>query len=378
LASIELKGITRRFPGGNAGLHPLELSIPAGELLVVLGPSGSAKTTLLRLIAGLEPPSSGSVWVGGQDLTGIPPHLRDVAMVFQHAALYPHLSVFDNLAFGIRSRRVPRTDLQAKVKRIAAMLELDRLLSRLPAELSGGERQRVAIGRALVRQPRVTLLDEPFSNLDLPLRTSLREQVVELQRRFGTTLVHVTHDQSEALVMGHRVAILSGGRLLQVAPPRVIYEKPATRFVATFVGSPPINVLPCQVEPEGEVARVRLLESGGTVSWTTTHSFLPAHWEGTSCRFDLGIRPESLWFVDPAGGLESSSTTPRFSAHVRQLAFHGPDVLATVAVGPCQLVARLPAQSNIAAGGAVTLALDMSRVTFFDSTTGTALESARK
>jgi len=375
LAAIELRQLARFFPGGFAALHPLELTIPAGELLVVLGPSGSGKTTILRLIAGLEPPSSGSVWIGGRDVTGLPPHLRDVAMVFQHPALYPHLSIFDNLAFGLRSQRVARNQVRPKVNAIAGMLELDRLLLRRPADLSGGERQRVAIGRALVRQPRVILLDEPFSNLDLPLRANLREQVVDLQRRFGTTLIHVTHDQAEALVMGHRVVILDHGRLLQVDTPRAIYEKPDHRFVATFVGSPPINILPCQIEQEGEVIRIHPIAADVSLSWTTPRALLPADWDGGSRHLDMGIRPEALSLVDPDAGLESQLWAPRLSAQVRQVEFNGPDLLATLAIGPHRLVARLSSHVEIRVRDRVTVALDLRPTTWFDPTTGAALRS---
>ena len=183
---------------------------------MVLGPSGSGKSTLLRLIAGLEAPSAGSVWFDGVNVTDVPPHRRDVAMVFQHPALYPHLSVFDNLAFGLKTRGVSRSQARAKVNTVAGMLGLDHVLTRRPGALSGGERQRVAIGRALAREPRVILFDEPFSSLDLPLRAGLRDQVIDLHRRFGTTLVHVTHDQSEALLMGDRVVVLDQGRILQM------------------------------------------------------------------------------------------------------------------------------------------------------------------
>jgi ABC-type sugar transport system ATPase subunit len=375
VAAIELRQLGRFFRGGIAALHPLDLNIPAGELLVVLGPSGSGKTTLLRLIAGLEPPSEGSVWIGGRDVNGVPPHLRDVAMVFQHPALYPHLSIFDNLAFGLRSRRIPRNQMRPKVNAIAGILELDRLLLRRPADLSGGERQRVAIGRALVRQPRVILLDEPFSNLDLPLRANLRQQVVDLQRRFGTTLIHVTHDQAEALVMGHRLVILDHGRLLQVDAPRAIYEKPAHRFVASFVGSPPINILPCQVEQVGEMMRIHPVAADGSLIWTTLRALLPADWDGSSRQLEMGIRPEALSVVDPDAGLESPLWAPRLPAQVRQVEFNGPDLLATLAIGPHRLVARLPSHLEIRVRDRVTLALDMRRTTWFDPTTGAALRS---
>jgi len=377
LSAIELRQLSRFFAGGIAGLHPLELAIPAGELLVVLGPSGSGKTTLLRLIAGLEPPSAGSVSIGGRDVTGLRPHLRDVAMVFQHPALYPHLSIFDNLAFGLRSRRVPRNQVRPKVNTIAGMLELDRLLSRRPAELSGGERQRVAIGRALVRQPRVILLDEPFSNLDLPLRANLREQVVDLQRRFGTTLIHVTHDQAEALVMGQRVMVLDHGRLLQVDTPRAIYEQPAHRFVATFVGSPPINFLPCQIEREGEMIRIRPIATDSSLSWTMTQAWSPPDWDGKPCQLDLGIRPEALSVRDPAGSLEAGPSSLELTAQVRKLDFNGPELLATLAVGPHRMVARLPANHQVRMRDRVTLAVDVRRAVWFDPATGAALQPRR-
>ncbi len=373
MAEIELKQLARFFAGGIAALHPLELAIPAGELLVVLGPSGSGKTTLLRLIAGLDPPSAGSVWIGGRDVTGVPPHRRDVAMVFQHPALYPHLSIFDNMAFGLRPRRVPRSQVRLKVNTIAGMLELDRLLSRRPADLSGGERQRVAIGRALVRQPRVILLDEPFSNLDLPLRANLREQVVNLQRRFRTTLIHVTHDQAEALLMGHRVLILDHGRLLQVGTPRVIYEQPAHRFVATFVGSPPINILPCRIEPEGEAVRIHPIAADASLSWTTARAFLPADWDGKPCQLELGIRPEALSVVNLEGSTGAGPSSLEFKAQVRDLEFNGPELLATLAAGPHRMVARLPSNHELRARDRVILAVNMRRAHWFDPATGAAL-----
>ena len=215
LASIELRRLAKVYPGRIDALRPIDVSVGSGELLVLLGPSGSGKSTILRLIAGLERPSSGTVCIDGRDMKGTPPHRRDVAMVFQNPALYPHLSVFNNLAFGARARGVSRAETRSRVNNVAGMLGLDRLLGRRPSALSGGERQRVAIGRALVREPRIVLLDEPFSNLDAPLRVSLREEVIELHRRFKTTLIHVTHDQSEALLMGDRVVILEHGQLRQ-------------------------------------------------------------------------------------------------------------------------------------------------------------------
>ena len=329
MAQIELRQLAKVFPGDIAALQPIDLSISQGELLVVLGPSGSGKSTLLRLIAGLDAATAGSVWFEGRDVTQVPPHRRDVAMVFQHPALYPHLSVFDNLAFGLKARGVSRHQARTKVNTVAGMLGLDHVLARRPGALSGGERQRVAIGRALAREPRVILFDEPFSSLDLPLRAGLREQVIDLHRRFGTTLVHVTHDQSEALLMGDRVVVLDRGRVLQCETPRAIYDHPVDRFVATFVGSPPMNILPCQIERDGDSAKVIPLAAGVALSWTPGIDLLPPGWEGTTKLFDLGVRPEAITVRAVDGPTESPACAPKVIAQVRRLEFNGPELLAT-------------------------------------------------
>jgi ABC-type sugar transport system ATPase subunit len=370
LAEVELRQLAKCYAGDLTALSALDLTIPAGELLVILGPSGSGKTTLLRLIAGLEAPSSGGVWIEGREVTGVPPHRRDVAMVFQHPALYPHLRVLDNLAFGLRARGLPRNQVLARVNLVAGMLGLDHLLRRYPSALSGGERQRVAIGRAVVRQPRVLLLDEPFSSLDSPLRAALREDVVELHRRLGTTLVHVTHDQAEALVMGDRIAILDRGRLLQCGTPRMIYECPANRFVASFVGSPPMNIIPCQVQRQGETIRIQPVDADRSLCWTIPIGSLPPDWPATIHEIELGLRPEAISVQDK---LEAAESQPTLSAQIRRLDFNGPELLATLAVGPYQLVARLPAGAAIHEKQQVLLSLDLGRATWFEPMSGRAM-----
>jgi len=374
LASIELRKLAKVYPGGIEGLSPIDLSVNSGELLVLLGPSGSGKSTVLRLIAGLDRPTSGSVVIDGREMKGIPPHRRDVAMVFQNPALYPHLSVFGNLVFGVKGQRVSRAQARARVNQVAGILGLDRLLSRSPGALSGGERQRVAIGRALVREPRIVLFDEPFSNLDVPLRAALREEVIELHRRLETTWIHVTHDQSEALLMGDRVVILDKGRLRQCGSPRAIYDRPAHRFVATFVGSPPMNLLPCQIERDGQTTRFRPYGTEHTLCWDADAGSLPPGWEGTTRIFDLGIRPEAISVRKADGAPDPLSLIPTVSARVRRLEFNGPELLATLAAGPHRLIARLPANQPLEDGQRVEVVLDLSKSVWFDQTTGEALD----
>ena len=254
-------------------LDGVDLNVPDGELMVIVGPSGSGKTTLLRCIAGLEKPDEGSVHVGGRDVTGHPPATRNVAMVFQDFALFPHLSARDNISFGLRANKVAAEIIEERVGHASHLLDLEETLDRRPGELSGGEHQRVALARAIVREPAVFLLDEPLSNLDAELRTTTRAEIRALQRRLGTTAIYVTHDQVEAMTMGDRVAVLRNGRVEQVAPPTVLYDKPATAFVARFLGSPPMNVFPSSVLEARADAPV------------------------------LGVRPEHLRISEPAHGM---------------------------------------------------------------------------
>ena len=254
MAAIRLRGLRKEYPGGQVAVANLDLEIADGELFVLVGPSGCGKSTVLRLLAGLEPPASGSICLDEQDVTRLPPQERDVAMVFQDYALYPHKTVRENLAFGLRMRKVERTQIEARVAEVAEMLDIAPLLGRKPRQLSGGQRQRVALGRAIARQARAYLLDEPLSNLDAKLRVHTRTELGRLQQRLGATMVYVTHDQEEAMTLGNRVAVMREGRLEQVGPPLEVYQRPASRFVASFVGSPEMNFLPGQVGPDGVVA----------------------------------------------------------------------------------------------------------------------------
>jgi multiple sugar transport system ATP-binding protein len=244
MAVVETKHITKVFNKGEQGaVNDVSLQTDEGEFLVLLGPSGSGKTTLLRMIAGLEPPTAGRVFIGGRDVTTQTPRERRIAMVFQSYALYPHLSVYDNIAFPLKAQGVPKEQHKQKVEWAAGLLGIGHLMKRKPREISGGERQRVALARAMVRNPSVFLLDEPLSNLDAKLRASAREEIEGFQKKIGTTTIYVTHDQVEAMAMGDRVAVLHNGVVRQIGTPKQAYEEPADTFVATFLGSPPMNLL---------------------------------------------------------------------------------------------------------------------------------------
>jgi multiple sugar transport system ATP-binding protein len=289
VARVELRGLSRRYASTTTpALVSLDLEARDGELLVLVGPSGCGKSTALRLVAGLDVPDDGSVLLDGRDMTHVPPQDRDVAMVFQGYALYPHLSARENMAFPLKMRAVPARERAARVEEVAAMLGLGRLLDRRPGELSGGERQRVAMGRAIVRRPSVFLFDEPLSNLDAALRAELRVEIAALVRRLGVTSLYVTHDQIEAMSMGDRIAVLRGGELQQLGPPRSIYEDPANAFVAGFLGSPPINWIDLSVR-DGHL-------EGAGATWPAPIGL------GVRAGLRAGVRPEQVRLREGGGG----------------------------------------------------------------------------
>src|SRR5438270_6927559 len=248
MADVHLEGITKTW-GSAAAVENITFAAPAGHLVALLGPSGCGKSTTLRLIAGLETPDSGTVTIAGRDVTRLPPSRRGVAMVFQSYALFPHLTVAENIVFGLKVRKVPRAERDARLKRAAGILGLEKLLDRKPSQLSGGQQQRVALGRAIVAETRVCLMDEPLSNLDAQLRVEMRREIRALQRRLGMTMLYVTHDQVEAMTMADQVVLMRGGRIEQDAAPITLYEQPATIFAARFVGTPPMNVIPAALVP---------------------------------------------------------------------------------------------------------------------------------
>ena len=294
MASIALSNVSKIYANGHAAALDLTLEIPDGELLVLVGPSGSGKSTVLRLIAGLEMPTSGRLSIDGRDLTDVAPQDRDLAMVFQSYALYPHKSVRENLAFGLRVRRVPAKRIDERVRATAAMLGIEPLLDRKPAQLSGGERQRVALGRVIAREPRAFLLDEPLSNLDPLLRVATRAELALLHRRLAATMVYVTHDQEEAMTLGTRIAVMRAGRIEQIGPPLEVFRRPANVFVARFVGSPAMNLWPCRCAREE--SRVRAVTPGFSLELnglTSTPHGAPVV---------VGVRPHDLQMSSPGEG----------------------------------------------------------------------------
>ncbi|MFI0424144.1 ABC transporter ATP-binding protein [Spongiactinospora sp. 9N601] len=351
MARIRLDGLVRRF-GDVVAVDDVTLDIEHGEFLVLLGPSGCGKTTLLRMIAGLLSPSGGRILLDDTDITYEQPKRRDVAMVFQSYALYPHLSVARNLGFPLRVRGVRKEAVRRRVAEVAEQLELTPLLARRPKELSGGQRQRVAVGRALVRDPKAFLMDEPLSNLDARLRTATRTELAALHRRLGATFVYVTHDQVEAMTMATRIAVMDGGRVEQVGTPEEIYDRPATSFVASFIGSPPMNLIPGRVE--SAAGELRAVADGGV---------LPL-WPGETEPRDvlIGVRPEHL--RPGATGLRGSITA------VENL---GSEEVALCLAGGQSVAVRAPRPAGFVAGEPVTLTADAAHVHLFDRASGQRL-----
>jgi multiple sugar transport system ATP-binding protein len=358
VAGVRCEHLVRQFAEGVRALDDVSLDVGDGELLVLVGPSGCGKSTLLRIVAGLETPDSGTVSIGGRDVTLLTPPERNVAMVFQDYALYPHMTVRRNLEFPLRVRRETSDVRERKVARIAGILGLEPLLDRLPKELSGGQRQRVAMGRALVREPALSLLDEPLSNLDAKLRSEVRAEIAELQRRTSTTMIYVTHDQVEAMTLGHRVAVLDRGVLQQVAAPDDLYDHPANAFVAGFIGNPPMNLIPLDGVTDG-FARVR----GGHVRIEVKSGATIAAGTDAGGATLLGVRPEALRLA----GEHDASAIPAVVEHVELLG-HETLIHASIAGdgGDIRLTARTPGTHRLESGSRVGLAADLARLYLFD------------
>jgi multiple sugar transport system ATP-binding protein len=371
MATVRLDKVTKVFPGGARALDEVSLDVHDGEFLVLVGPSGCGKSTVLRIIAGLEDASSGSVAIDGEIVDQIPPKERDVAMVFQNYALYPHLSVRDNLAFSMRIRHVPATDRERRVLDAAQMLGIEELLDRKPKALSGGQRQRVATGRAIVRDPRILLMDEPLSNLDAQLRVTMRAELRRLHAEHRTTTIYVTHDQVEAMTLGDRIAVIADGRLQQVGPPHELYHRPVNAFVAGFIGSPSMNLAEVDVVEPGEVAVV-----GGR--WELPGRSLPSVGE----RVLLGLRPDAFTWPALAGSprLEITVAAVEYLGNATLVLFEPPGrpVRSSVSgdsAGGLWTV-RLGGYASVRLGERLTLGVDLAAAHLFDASTGATLASA--
>ncbi|MEB3861843.1 MAG: ABC transporter ATP-binding protein [Desulfurococcales archaeon] len=288
MVEVRLQGVVKRF-GRTTALKGINLEVRDGEVMVLLGPSGCGKTTTLRIIAGLEKPDEGRVYFGDRDVTFLPPRERNISMVFQSYAVWPHMKVYENIAFPLKIKKVPEQEVRRRVKWAAELLQIEDLLDRYPHQLSGGQRQRVAVARAIVVEPEVLLMDEPLSNLDALLRVRMRSEIKKLQRRVGVTMIYVTHDQTEAMVIADRIAVMSEGRIMQVGPPEEVYEDPANTFVAGFLGSPSMNLVEAEARP-----------SGGSTAILLGHGEIriPKQLEGG--RVIVGVRPERILFKPPS------------------------------------------------------------------------------
>lgn len=347
MAGIALEKVSKKF-GSVEVIRDLSLDIGAGEFVVFLGPSGSGKTTLLRMIAGLESIDAGGLLIDGVRSEGLAPGQRNLAMVFQNYALYPHMTVAENMAFGLRNIGMADATIKARVAEAARMLEMEKLLARRPAELSGGQRQRVAIGRAIVKEPKAFLFDEPLSNLDAALRVRTRVELAELHQRLGSTMIYVTHDQTEAMTLADRIVILNNCQIEQVGTPMEVYSRPASRFVASFIGSPAMNLLPVTLTGQGDRAAARLGD-GSVVP-------LPGAPKGEG-PWELGIRPEALT-VSP-GGVTKATATVVERLGDRTL------VYAKLSDG-LQAIAQDSGKSQVKAGDEIGLAFDTNELHLFD------------
>lgn len=358
MASVQLQQVRKSYDGKQTVIHGIDLDIQHGEFVVFVGPSGCGKSTLLRMIAGLEDISGGDVRIDGQRVNSMPPRDRDIAMVFQDYALYPHKNLYDNMAFGLRLRKTPEDEIRRRVMDAAQLLRIDHMLERKPAALSGGQRQRVAIGRAIVRQPKVFLFDEPLSNLDAQLRNEMRSEIKKLHHRLGATVIYVTHDQVEAMTLADRIAVLNAGHKIQYATPAEIYNRPAAAFVAGFTGSPPMNLLPCTVaDGRVDLGGVQLPLPAGLAARAANQGPLT-----------FGIRPENVHTQDMPG----LDTLPVPATVVISEPL-GAETLVTFAVGRSELVARCAPSFPAQAGAAHTLRLPVQAMHLFDAASGRAL-----
>jgi multiple sugar transport system ATP-binding protein len=363
LAEVSLRGVVKRY-GSVEVVHGLDLEIADKEFVVLVGPSGCGKSTLLRMIAGLEEVTEGEIAIGDRVVNELAPKDRDIAMVFQDYALYPHLDVYRNMSFALEVRRFPREEIRPRVERAAKILDIEHLLERRPAQLSGGQRQRVAMGRAIVRDPEVFLFDEPLSNLDAKLRADMRTEIKKLHQTVKTTVVYVTHDQVEAMTLAERIVVMRGGHVEQIGTPDEVYNHPATLFVAGFIGAPRMNQIPCMASRDGAAIEIddgpRLPIPEGVEIGDVARPLV------------LGLRPESFTLVDA-----DPTSMPSFDVDVHFVEPLGSDTLTFFTLGGGEVIARLPPLPSLKAGARIKVAVDPAKMHLFDGDTEKLIGAAQ-
>ena len=365
MAKVVLEHVYKIYPGGVTAVDDANLVIEDKEFVVLVGPSGCGKSTTLRMVAGLEEISKGTILIDGKKVNDVPPKNRDIAMVFQNYALYPHMTVYKNMAFGLKLRRYPKAEIDARVREAAEILSITHLLERKPKELSGGQRQRVAVGRAIVRKPKAFLFDEPLSNLDAKMRVQMRTEISKLHNRLQSTMIYVTHDQVEAMTMGDRIVVMKDGLIQQVAEPLDLYDNPANQFVASFIGSPPMNFFKGTLEGQGNA--VYFNEGGFRVRVDDRHAPKLAALLGKPVVF--GVRPEDV--ADASAG--AGNPEHLVSAKVEVVEPMGAEVFIYLNTGKHSFIARTGVHGNAEVNQDLKLSFDMKKSHFFDEQTGVTL-----
>ena len=364
MASLSLKDICKVYPNGFEAVKDFNLEIEDKEFIIFVGPSGCGKSTTLRMVAGLEEISSGELTIDGKIVNDVEPKDRDIAMVFQNYALYPHMTVFDNMAFGLKLRKVPKAEIKKKVEEAAKILDLDKLLDRKPKALSGGQRQRVAMGRAIVREPKVFLMDEPLSNLDAKLRVQMRAEIASLHQRLGATIIYVTHDQVEAMTLGTRIVVLKDGIIQQVDSPQKLYNEPDNLFVAGFIGSPQMNFLDAVCKVEGEKVTLKFGEGSVILPPAKAKKLIAGKYDGKTVV--LGISPEDI--DDSQIALETHKESI-FTTKVTGYELLGSEVLLYYNINGSNMTAKVDSRTPARLGDSVKLAMDVEKIHVFDKET---------
>ncbi len=364
MAGLSLKNVCKVYPNGFCAVKDFNLEIQDKEFIIFVGPSGCGKTTTLRMVAGLEDISSGELIIGDKVMNDVEPKDRDIAMVFQNYALYPHMSVYDNMAFGLKLRKVPKDEIDRMVKEAAKILDLEKLLDRKPKALSGGQRQRVAMGRAIVRNPKVFLMDEPLSNLDAKLRVQMRIEIAKLHQRLGSTIIYVTHDQTEAMTLGTRIVVMKDGLVQQVDSPQNLYENPQNKFVAGFIGSPQMNFIDGVVSEKGGIASVDVAGTIVPLPPAKSKKLIDGGYVGKEV--SVGIRPED---VKDDELFISASPNSVFETEVKVYELLGAEVYLYLDIAGNSVTARVPSRTTARVGDKIKVAFDVEKIHVFDKET---------